>query len=133
MNDGELVDPLANKRTVKLVGKPCAASVTNNRAVLDGLVEIDLGESDSLCSPENCLPYQILRLNELLQRGGKDLILSPDAKMIWGAQVSEDMDKTLRVMLIITGVKSNQIIGTRASKPESESTIDNELGIEFYS
>jgi len=59
--------------------------------------------------------------------------LSEDAKMIWGAQVSEDMDKTLRVMLIITGVKSNQIIGTRASKPESESTIDNELGIEFYS
>jgi len=59
--------------------------------------------------------------------------LSEDAKMIWGAQISEDMDKTLRVMLIITGVKSNQIIGTRASKPESESTIDNELGIEFYS
>ena len=58
--------------------------------------------------------------------------ISEDAKLIWGAQISEDMDKTIRVMLIITGVKSNQILGKEDIKNPSED-ITNELGIEFYS
>ena len=52
--------------------------------------------------------------------------------MIWGAQISEDMAKTLRVMLIITGVRSPQILGpaeTTAVKRKAE--ISEELGIEF--
>jgi len=60
--------------------------------------------------------------------------LSPDAKMIWGAQISEDLQKSLRVMLIVTGVKSSQIVGvssgfTTESKKQAEMT--SELGIEF--
>jgi cell division protein FtsZ len=60
--------------------------------------------------------------------------LSPDAKMIWGAQISEDLDHSIRVMLIVTGVKSSQIVGTSSgvtpsSKKQAEMT--NELGIEF--
>ncbi len=39
--------------------------------------------------------------------------LDEDARLIWGAQVSEDMDKTLKVLLIITGVTSPQIFGPR--------------------
>jgi len=58
--------------------------------------------------------------------------LSEDAKLIWGAQISEDMEKTIKVMLIITGVKSNQIIGTKL-EDELEEPISNELGISFYS
>lgn len=57
--------------------------------------------------------------------------LNEDAKMIWGAQISEDMEKTIRVMLIMTGVKSNQIIGTQL-EDETEELISNELGIDFY-
>ena len=37
--------------------------------------------------------------------------LSPDAKLIWGAQISPDMEKSIRVLLIVTGVKSSQILG----------------------
>jgi cell division protein FtsZ len=58
--------------------------------------------------------------------------LDEDAKIIWGAQISEDMDKTLRVMLIVTGVQSPQIFGHKnipADKKKKE--IENELGIEF--
>jgi cell division protein FtsZ len=60
--------------------------------------------------------------------------LSPDAKMIWGAQISEDLEHSLRVMLIVTGVKSSQIVGlstgqTPLGKKQAEMT--NELGIEF--
>lgn len=58
--------------------------------------------------------------------------LSEDAKIIWGAQIYEDLGNTLKCMLIVTGVKSPQIFGhghklSDASKKE----IENELGIEF--
>ena len=58
--------------------------------------------------------------------------LNTEAKMIWGAQISEDMEKTIRVMLIVTGVKSKQIVGSRdtASRKEQKD-IEDELGIEF--
>ena len=58
--------------------------------------------------------------------------LSPDAKMIWGAQLSPEMEKSIRVMIIITGVHSPQIIGTNANPDERQSAeISDELGIEF--
>jgi cell division protein FtsZ len=58
--------------------------------------------------------------------------LSPDAKMIWGAQISEDMEKTLRVLLIITGVKSAQILGpSETTSGKEKKQMSNELGIEF--
>ena len=58
--------------------------------------------------------------------------LSPEAKLIWGAQISPEMEKSIRVMIIITGVKSPQIIGT--DLPEDmrrQVEISDELGIEF--
>jgi cell division protein FtsZ len=58
--------------------------------------------------------------------------LSEDAKIIWGAQVYKDLDKTIRTMLIVTGVKSSQILGAEhgiADKKKKE--IEKELGIEF--
>lgn len=61
--------------------------------------------------------------------GGK---LSPYAKLIWGAQIAPDMDKSIRVLLIVTGVKSSQILGhgeTLESMKHRE--IEEELGIEF--
>jgi len=50
--------------------------------------------------------------------------------MIWGAQISEDMEKSIRVMIIVTGVKSSQILGSD-TKTTSTSDISEELGIEF--
>ena len=58
--------------------------------------------------------------------------LDEDAKIIWGAQVSEDMDKTLRVMLIVTGVQSPQIFGHKnVPADKKRKDIEQELGIEF--
>ena len=60
--------------------------------------------------------------------------LSPDAKLIWGAQISPEMEKSIRVMIIITGVKSSQIMGSREKTTESKKQIEieDELGIEFF-
>lgn len=58
--------------------------------------------------------------------------LSQEARIIWGAQIYEDLAKTIRVMLIITGVKSPQILGPgRAKSDKMKSEIETELGIEF--
>jgi len=58
--------------------------------------------------------------------------LDDDARIIWGAQISEDLAKTIRTMLIVTGVKSSQIFGpTRKVSDKRKQEIENELGIEF--
>ncbi len=61
--------------------------------------------------------------------------LNDEAKMIWGAQISEDMEKSVRVMIIITGVRSAQIIGSPMgsvnSMDKKQREISEELGIEF--
>lgn len=57
--------------------------------------------------------------------------LDDDARMIWGAQISDDLEGTIRVMLIVTGVSSPQIVGGKHRKDEMKKDISNELGIEF--
>jgi cell division protein FtsZ len=57
--------------------------------------------------------------------------LDEDARVIWGAQISEDLDKTVRTLLIVTGVKSSQIFGSSTKSSQGKTEIENELGIEF--
>lgn len=58
--------------------------------------------------------------------------LDPDARIIWGAQISEDLQHIIRTMLIVTGVKSSQIFGrTHRVAEKGRNEIVNELGIEF--
>ncbi len=58
--------------------------------------------------------------------------LSEDANIIWGSQIYDDLDKTLRVMLIVTGVKSPQIFGSGKKLSDGQrKEIEDELGINF--
>ncbi len=58
--------------------------------------------------------------------------LNPQAKMIWGAKISPEMDKSIRVLLIVTGVKSSQVLGNGESiESLKHREIEEELGIEF--
>jgi len=69
---------------------------------------------------------------EIIEEIGKHL--GDNARLIWGAQISPDMEKTIRVMLIITGVKSPQISGSTLSISSEErlkGELSSELGIEF--
>ncbi|MBI4439234.1 cell division protein FtsZ [Candidatus Woesearchaeota archaeon] len=55
--------------------------------------------------------------------------LDEDARVIWGAQISDDLAKTVRALLIVTGVKSPQILGRpRLQRRQSER---REFGIDF--
>ena len=58
--------------------------------------------------------------------------LDPKAKIIWGAQIYKDLEKTIRTMVIITGVHSEQIFGEgNKLVSQKKKAIENELGIEF--
>lgn len=58
--------------------------------------------------------------------------LSPDAKIISGAQISKDMQNSIRVMVIITGVKSSQISGEKRSFEQAkQDEMEEELGIQY--
>jgi cell division protein FtsZ len=52
--------------------------------------------------------------------------LSPDAKIIWGAQILKELGETVRAMVVVTGVNSPHI----ASLP-SKKDVESSLGIDF--
>ncbi|MEA2037935.1 MAG: cell division protein FtsZ [Nanoarchaeota archaeon] len=58
--------------------------------------------------------------------------LSEDARIIWGAQIYKDLQKTIKTMLIVTGVKSSQIFGGEVKiSNKKKKEIERELGIDF--
>jgi cell division protein FtsZ len=58
--------------------------------------------------------------------------VSQQAKIISGAKISADMDKTVKVLLIVTGVKSPQILGGDSPYGKKEKAdLSDELGINF--
>lgn len=52
--------------------------------------------------------------------------INPNARIIWGAAVDETLESTLRVMVVITGVKSKHILGPRDLAKKGK-----ELGLDF--
>lgn len=118
-----------------------------------GVAMIGLGESDSedrardsvleaLNSP--LLDIDISDATGALVNvvGGKDMTLSEaesvveeiynrinkDARIIWGTSVDPSLDRTMRTMLVITGVRSKQILGPTARKQERRRS---EMGLDF--
>ncbi len=106
-----------------------------DKAINNPLIDADIrGASGALINviggPDMTLSEAKLVLEEVSSK------LSDDAKIIWGASISKDLDKQLKVMIIVTGVRSLQILGS--SKPKvifnneniKESIKDN-FGIDF--
>ncbi len=54
--------------------------------------------------------------------------ISKGARIIWGCSVEPELEKTIRVLIVITGVKSSQIIGSGGSSKSFEDTSE---GIDF--
>jgi cell division protein FtsZ len=55
--------------------------------------------------------------------------LDPDAQVIWGARINPDFKGKLRVITIITGVKSPYILGPVAREEPMKKDFSQELGI----
>ncbi len=58
--------------------------------------------------------------------------ISPNANIIWGAQILPDLKNTIRTMLVVTGVKSPQIFGPkRTFSDKRREALEEHLGIDF--
>jgi cell division protein FtsZ len=101
------------------------------KAVNNPLLDVDISNASGalvniIGGPDMSLDESKVIISAIGER------LGVDAKLIWGAQISEDMDKAIRVMLIVTGVKSPQIMGsTDTLDSQKQREISEELGIEF--
>jgi cell division protein FtsZ len=102
-----------------------------SKAIQNPLLDVDIsGAKGALVN--------IIGGNDMSLEECKDIIhevgsrLSPDAKMIWGAKISPDMDKSIRVLLIVTGVRSSQVLGHGEDFDSlKHREMEEELGIEF--
>jgi len=101
------------------------------KAIDNPLLDVNItGATGALVNIIGGLDLTLDEARKVIETVGKKI--SPDSKMIWGAQLSEDMGKTLRVLLIVTGVKSPQILGPgERTKDKGQRQIESELGIEF--
>ncbi|MFC1768555.1 cell division protein FtsZ [Nanoarchaeota archaeon] len=121
---------------VALIG--VGESDTDNRAVeavekaiSNPLLDVDIGGANgaliNISGGEDMTLDEARKIVEIISEK-----LDDEARIIWGAQISKDLDKTIRTMLIVTGVKSSQIFGTgRTIVDKRKKEIENELGIEF--
>ncbi len=98
------------------------------KAISNPLLDVDIsgatGALVNVCGGPDMTLEEARRVVETVSEK-----LDEDARIIWGAQVSDDMAKTIRTLLIVTGVKSSQILGGKSGKRKEQ--IENELGIEF--
>ncbi len=101
-----------------------------HRAIHNPLLDVKISKArgalvNIIGGPDMSLEEYKIVMEEL----GKKI--SPDAKIISGAQISADMEKSIKVMLIVTGVQSSQILGSSLEKDLGDRQLESELGIKF--
>ena len=116
-----------------------------------GVAMIGLGESDSESKAQDSvksalrsplLDVDISGANSALVNvtGGTDMSIEeaegvveeiydridPDARIIWGTSVDEELEGEMRTMIVVTGVESPQIYGSNGEAPDGETAPEME-------
>ena len=101
------------------------------KAIHNPLLDVDIsGASGALINVSGGSDMTLDEARKIVETVSESL--DEDARIIWGAQISEDLTGVIRALLIITGVKSAQIFGPRRKvSKEKKKEIENELGIDF--
>lgn len=101
------------------------------KAIHNPLLDVDIaGASGALINVSGGADLTLDEARKIVESVSESL--DEDARIIWGAQISEDLTGVVRALMIITGVKSSQIFGPiRKVSGEKKKEIENELGIEF--
>ncbi len=103
-----------------------------DKALKNPLLDVDIKNAKgALVNVIGGTDLSLDEYKQVIQKIGEQL--SPGAKLISGAQISKDLEKSIKVMVIITGVKSPQISGERLPVEEARRRdMEGELGIEFF-
>ncbi|MEE9237682.1 MAG: cell division protein FtsZ [Thermoplasmata archaeon] len=94
-----------------------------DEAINSPLIDVDVsGASSALVNVIGSSDMTVLeaeRVAELVQES-----ISPNARIIWGAAIDNSLEHKLRVMVVLTGVKSRQIVGPQEAPSSWESGLD---------
>ena len=101
------------------------------KAISNPLLDVDIsGATGALINVSGSKDMTLNEAKQVVETVSQRL--AEDARIIWGAQIYEDLGNTLKTLLIVTGVKSPQIFGTSKKIADAnKKDIENELGIEF--
>jgi cell division protein FtsZ len=101
-----------------------AAVAAVNEAINSPLIEMDISQATAalvnVTGGPSMTVTQAEQVAEVIQTK-----INPQARIIWGAAVDETLVDTIRVMVVITGVKSKNILG-----PQKERR-GREIGLDF--
>lgn len=101
------------------------------KAITNPLLDVDIaGASGALINVSGGPDMTLDEAKKVVEAVSSKL--DDKANIIWGAQLSPELQNTIRTMLVVTGVKSPQIFGpkrTFSSKRKEE--MEKDLGIEF--
>jgi cell division protein FtsZ len=101
-----------------------AAMVATNEAINSPLIEIDISEATAalvnVTGGSDMTVTDAEQVAEIIQSK-----INPGARIIWGAAVDETLENTMRVMVVITGVKSKHMFGPSKEKKKAS------LGLDF--
>ena len=103
-----------------------------DRALNNPLLDVEIKDAKgALVNVIGGTDLSLEEYKQVVQKIGEQL--SPDAKLISGAQISKDLEKSIKVIVIITGVNSPQISGEKLPSEElRRKDMEGELGIEFF-
>lgn len=100
------------------------------RALNNPLLDIDIdGAKDALINITGGTSITIKECQEVVEHVASRL--SPDAKILWGAQISKDLAETLRTMVVVTGIENAFLEREERYKKSKKKDIENMLGIDF--
>jgi cell division protein FtsZ len=107
------------------------ASEAVEKAINNPLLDVDIMKgTGALVNVIGGEDMSLEEYSEIMEYIGEKL--SPEAKIISGAQISKDLEGAIKVMVVITGVKSPQISGDKRPLEEiKKDEMESELGIEF--
>jgi len=100
-----------------------------NEAINSPLLEVDI--SDATGALINVVGGEDMTVTEAEKVASEvQERINPQARIIWGAQIDPGLEHTIRVMLVVTGVKSKQIMGA-GSSDFSTRRISSQHGVDF--
>ena len=103
------------------------ASEAVKSALSSPLIEVDIeGASGALVNVTGGSDMSLKEAETVLEEIYSKI--NKEARIIWGASVDPELDNSIRVMLVVTGVKSEQILGPPSSVEED---LETRYGIDF--
>ncbi|MDO8556647.1 MAG: cell division protein FtsZ [Nanoarchaeota archaeon] len=102
-----------------------------NKSINNPLLDVDItGATGALINVAGGPDMTLDEAKKVVQAVSEKL--AENARIIWGAQISEDLTHMIRTLIIVTGVQSPQILGPkRKTQERARKEMEDELGIQF--